>query len=314
MLGTGLGWLQTDSPSPGHLSFAASLLKLSIGRNSRSVETLDRLKLLGPWVTGAHERDRTADLVLTKDVLCQLSYVSQLSFVRSFVRSLGRYACRSDCSDRAPIHLRVRRPAPHLEHSTVSRSSNQKSYLERETGLEPATPSLEGWCSSHLSYSRMKTGAKLLWIPSLDSPSELPALADSPFSLFSPFSLSGQRAGGERRIRTSVGASQQIYSLPRLTASVSLLESTRFADRAASPPSLARVWPRNPGQLISFRSRRVPLARARLTNLLRFDRWPCPRAESSRCESDRGVRRTGLTSRSGTIHNEQSHSASIFYS
>lgn len=26
--------------------------------------------------------------------------------------------------------------------------------LERETGLEPATPSLEGWCSSHLSYSR----------------------------------------------------------------------------------------------------------------------------------------------------------------
>ena len=28
-------------------------------------------------VTGAHERDRTADLVLTKDVLCQLSYVSR---------------------------------------------------------------------------------------------------------------------------------------------------------------------------------------------------------------------------------------------
>ena len=163
---------------------------------------------------------------------------------------LWRYACHSDhsdCSDRAPIRLRVRRPAPHLEYSTVSRSSNQKSHLERETGLEPATPSLEGWCSSHLSYSRMKTGAKLLWIPLLDSPSELPALADSPFS---PFSRSGQRAGGERRIRTSVGASQQIYSLPRLTASVSLLESTRFADRVASPPSLARVWPRNPGLLI----------------------------------------------------------------
>ena len=27
--------------------------------------------------------------------------------------------------------------------------------MERETGLEPATPSLEGSCSSHLSYSRM---------------------------------------------------------------------------------------------------------------------------------------------------------------
>ena len=156
-----------------------------------------------------------------------------------------------------------------LEHSTVSRSSNQKSHLERETGLEPATPSLEGWCSSHLSYSRMKTRAKSLRIPSLDPPSELPALADSPFSPFSPFSHSGQRAGGERRIRTSVGASQQIYSLPRLTASVSLLESTRFADRAASPPSLARVWPRNPGLPISFASVMSVTscaARTRLTN------------------------------------------------
>jgi hypothetical protein len=31
--------------------------------------------------TGAHERDRTADLVLTKDVLYQLSYVSFLERV-----------------------------------------------------------------------------------------------------------------------------------------------------------------------------------------------------------------------------------------
>lgn len=29
--------------------------------------------------TGAYERDRTADLVLTKDVLCQLSYVGPLA-------------------------------------------------------------------------------------------------------------------------------------------------------------------------------------------------------------------------------------------
>ena len=28
--------------------------------------------------------------------------------------------------------------------------------MERETGLEPATPSLEGSCSSQLSYSRPK--------------------------------------------------------------------------------------------------------------------------------------------------------------
>jgi hypothetical protein len=34
-----------------------------------------------PSETGAHERDRTADLVLTKDVLYQLSYVSVLERV-----------------------------------------------------------------------------------------------------------------------------------------------------------------------------------------------------------------------------------------
>ena len=28
-------------------------------------------------------------------------------------------------------------------------------YLERETGFEPATPSLEGWRSSQLSYTRI---------------------------------------------------------------------------------------------------------------------------------------------------------------
>jgi hypothetical protein len=31
------------------------------------------------FFTGAHERDRTADLILTKDVLCQLSYMGDLT-------------------------------------------------------------------------------------------------------------------------------------------------------------------------------------------------------------------------------------------
>ncbi len=43
----------------------------------------------------------------------------------------------------------------HLSYmGALRRSSNQA--LERETGLEPATPSLEGLCSSQLSYSRPK--------------------------------------------------------------------------------------------------------------------------------------------------------------
>jgi hypothetical protein len=35
---------------------------------------------------GAHERDRTADLVLTKDVLYQLSYVGGRSLINALAR------------------------------------------------------------------------------------------------------------------------------------------------------------------------------------------------------------------------------------
>ena len=91
--------------------------------------------------------------------------------------------------------------------SYVSLSSLEVS-LERETGFEPATPSLEGSCSSQLSYSR---GPPF--------PSDLRRLRRSPSQHLSngPYA-----SGGEGRIRTSEGISQQIYSLPRLAASVPL--------------------------------------------------------------------------------------------
>ena len=54
--------------------------------------------------SGADDRDRTGDLVLTKDVLCQLSYIGQ-------------------------------------------HPGTTGEELERETGIEPATNSLEG-CDS----------------------------------------------------------------------------------------------------------------------------------------------------------------------
>jgi hypothetical protein len=57
----------------------------------------------------AHDRTRTDDLFLTKEVLYLLSYVGP----------------------------------------------KVRAKQERETGLEPATPSLEGWRSSQLSYSRL---------------------------------------------------------------------------------------------------------------------------------------------------------------
>ncbi len=71
-------------------------------------------------ITGAHERDRTADLILTKDVLCQLSYMGDLNCY---------------------IRFKLLKPLEWL--------------MERETGFEPATPSLEGLRSSQLSYSRI---------------------------------------------------------------------------------------------------------------------------------------------------------------
>ena len=66
-------------------------------------------------ILGAHERARTADLVLTKDVLYHLSYVG------------------------------------------LNLSLTGAVDVERETGFEPATPSLEGSCSSQLSYSRTES-------------------------------------------------------------------------------------------------------------------------------------------------------------
>ena len=61
-------------------------------------------------ISGADDRDRTGDLVLTKDVLCQLSYIG-------------------------------------IDGLAAPRSIARGALLERETGIEPATNSLEG-CDS----------------------------------------------------------------------------------------------------------------------------------------------------------------------
>jgi hypothetical protein len=67
-------------------------------------------------VSGADDRDRTGDLVLTKDVLCQLSYIGVDTLVQPAA------------------------PEP-------VRPTERWVLLERETGIEPATNSLEG-CDS----------------------------------------------------------------------------------------------------------------------------------------------------------------------
>ena len=77
---------------------------------------------------GAHDADRTRDLVLTKDVLCQLSYVGPSTSSR-----VVRYS-----------------QSAFLRHPTLSalREPHLTSSLERAMGFEPTTASLEGWNST----------------------------------------------------------------------------------------------------------------------------------------------------------------------
>ena len=99
-------------------------------------------------------------------------------------------------------------------------SGRVSSALERETGFEPATPSLEGSCSSQLSYSRPRNSPDLGFV--------FEAARTTGFCGRDP--ASAGLIGGEGRIRTSEGVSQQIYSLPRLAASVPLRLAVVAAD------------------------------------------------------------------------------------
>src|SRR5438093_1001380 len=83
-------------------------------------------------IAGADVQDRTGDLVLTKDALCQLSYIG----------SFGPWSFG---------------PGP------------WSSNLERETGIEPATNSLEGCDSTTellppLLTLTLKSGHLVIWL------------------------------------------------------------------------------------------------------------------------------------------------------
>ena len=79
---------------------------------------------------GAHDADRTRDLVLTKDVLYQLSYVG--TPIKRESENVKRQTGR-----------------PSLCYGLdVSRFTSHVSSLERAMGFEPTTASLEGWNST----------------------------------------------------------------------------------------------------------------------------------------------------------------------
>ena len=136
-----------------------------------SFETLRGLEA-DPWgfdlLIWANDQDRTGDLILTMDVLYRLSYIGEM-------KPEGFVSCNP---------------------------TDKPGLLERKTGLEPATLSLEGWCSTKWATSAcifiLQFGIHhLLGLP-------LPELN-----------------GGERRIRTFEVVRQQIYSLSHLATLVS---------------------------------------------------------------------------------------------
>src|SRR5258708_27701194 len=86
---------------------------------------------------GADVQDRTGDLVLTKDALCQLSYIGLRP---SGLRPTKRPDCLSFESTACSPFVTAGLPAE------LTRQSSERR-LERETGIEPATNSLEG-CDS----------------------------------------------------------------------------------------------------------------------------------------------------------------------
>jgi hypothetical protein len=79
---------------------------------------------------GAHEQTRTADRLLTMQVLYRLSYVGPR------LPDAGITPARTDAGT-TPVR---KKPVIASDDDSVP----EKSWMERETGLEPATLSLEG--------------------------------------------------------------------------------------------------------------------------------------------------------------------------
>ena len=112
------------------------------------------------YASGADDQDRTGDLVLTKDALCQLSYIG--------LRTSA---------------LQSRRPSAQSRHP--ARSSLRERRLERETGIEPATNSLEG-CDSTTELLPPSRSRALAFAAPAGKPARVPlcirlALAPSAF-------------------------------------------------------------------------------------------------------------------------------------
>jgi hypothetical protein len=165
---------------------------------------------------GADEQDRTADLVLTKDALCQLSYIglrTRLSCA-AIARATADTSARSPSpvSHRvAPSHLRQRRsacqPQPCLLALLLEREPSGRG-MERETGIEPATNSLEG-CDSTTELLPPSRLARPLCSPlRRASPLTATSIKSSTYRLTTPGPTAATRQHLRRRAKRRFAARQ----------------------------------------------------------------------------------------------------------
>ena len=214
--------------------------------------------------TGADDQDRTGDLVLTKDVLCQLSYIG-----------LRVLRLRRSRLSRRRILERLTPVRPSSAHVCM-----RSEELERETGIEPATNSLEGCDSTtellpptsrsvprFLAYSHpTRRGTTLLatrlcWPPTRSAASPPPrssrkktlegSLPSPPLFLTDANSLrtasAWRRVGGEGRVRTSVAtraADLQSAAIDRSATSPNSVHASRMRGQPRHGCSSHRIRPR----------------------------------------------------------------------
>jgi hypothetical protein len=205
---------------------------------------------------GADDRDRTGDLVLTKDALCQLSYIGPPSRSAPAAGSFG---------EAGPHPRRISAPPPTLAcpDEAVSAANVWRS-LERETGIEPATNSLEGCDSTTELLPPFSKGERVRServrgpkAPVVYASSCSHALTLSPFHSLPPASN-----GGEGRTRT--------FEAARATD----LQSAAFDRFATSPNPTSHSGRRSPVALSSCRlhiaAHREPLSVRHLTRTMKF--------------------------------------------
>ena len=190
---------------------------------------------------GADDRDRTGDLVLTKDVLCQLSYIGLLTLSRDPSAASVERSARFVRADTPVVDHRLRPAGDTPRRSTTPDATCHRRSLERETGIEPATNSLEG-CDS--------TTELLPPTRSLTSP--LCATAGKPARLHArnlPQRCSARAGVLPLRARPADAAASRCQASPSALASRSCLASrsalARILVRAGLPAvARGRVRPR----------------------------------------------------------------------